>query len=70
MSQNGNLPQIGVNIKNIWNHHLENDTHQDLNPKNVRTGKVLPNISPAKNLPGRFFFGEGQKTLLIANLSG
>ena len=22
MSQNGNLPQIGVNIKNIWNHHL------------------------------------------------
>ena len=23
MSQNGNLPQIGVIIKNIWNHHLE-----------------------------------------------
>ena len=22
MSQIGNLPQIGVNIKNIWNHHL------------------------------------------------
>ena len=22
ISQNGNLPQIGVNIKNIWNHHL------------------------------------------------
>ena len=21
--QNGNLPQIGVKIKNIWNHHLE-----------------------------------------------
>ena len=21
ISQNGNLPQIGVNIKNIWNHH-------------------------------------------------
>ena len=22
-SQNGNLPQIGVKIKDIWNHHLE-----------------------------------------------
>ena len=21
-NQNGNLPQIGINIKNIWNHHL------------------------------------------------
>ncbi len=24
ISQNGNLPQIGVKIKNIWNHHPEN----------------------------------------------
>ena len=24
VSQNGNLPQIGVKIKNLWNHHLEN----------------------------------------------
>ena len=23
ISQIGNLPQIGVNIKNIWNHHLD-----------------------------------------------
>ena len=23
ISQTGNLPQIGVNIKHIWNHHLE-----------------------------------------------
>ena len=23
ISQNGNLPQIGMEIKNIWNHHLE-----------------------------------------------
>ena len=22
ISQNGNLPQIGVKIKNLWNHHL------------------------------------------------
>ena len=25
ISQNGNLPQVGVKIKNIWNHHQEND---------------------------------------------
>ena len=24
ISQIGNLPQIGVKIKNVWNHHLEN----------------------------------------------
>ena len=23
ISQNGNLPQIGVKIKNVWNHHLD-----------------------------------------------
>ena len=23
ISQNGNLPQIGVKIKNLWNHHLD-----------------------------------------------
>ena len=23
ISQNGNLPQLGVKVKNIWNHHLE-----------------------------------------------
>ena len=29
ISQNGNLPQIGVKIKNLWNHHL------DLHPSQV-----------------------------------
>ena len=24
ISQIGSFPQVGVNIKNIWNHHLEN----------------------------------------------
>ena len=24
ISQNGNLPQVGVKIKNVWNHHLVN----------------------------------------------
>ena len=27
ISQNGNLPQIGVKIKNVWNHHLEIETN-------------------------------------------
>ena len=27
ISQNGNLPQVGVKIKNIWNHHLEMSVH-------------------------------------------
>ena len=27
ISQNGNLPQVGVKIKNIWNHHLEQKHH-------------------------------------------
>ena len=26
--QSGNLPQVGVNIKNIWNHHLANFFYQ------------------------------------------
>ena len=32
ISQNGNLPQIGVKIKHIWNHHLD-----DLRLKLIRT---------------------------------
>ncbi len=27
ISQNGNLPQIGVKIKNVWNHHLVLDSN-------------------------------------------
>ena len=27
ISQNGNLPQIGVKIKHIWNHNLVNECH-------------------------------------------
>ena len=24
ISQNGNLPQVGMKIQNVWNHHLDN----------------------------------------------
>ena len=33
ISQNGNLPQIGVNIKNIWNHHLGFSVSLPTSPK-------------------------------------
>ena len=26
ISQNGNLPQVGVKIKNFWNHHLDKES--------------------------------------------
>ena len=29
VSQIGSFPQVGVKIKNIWNHHLEN--HEETN---------------------------------------
>jgi len=33
ISQNGNLPQVGVKIKNISNHHPEMDWPKDLAPQ-------------------------------------
>ena len=30
ISQNGKLPQIGMNIKSVWNHHPEEISRQDL----------------------------------------
>ena len=29
ISQNGSFPQIGVNIKNTWSHHLENFSEEN-----------------------------------------
>ena len=42
ISQHGNLPQIGVNIKNIWNHHL--DIHRGI------TNVSKKNLSGTENL--------------------
>ncbi len=45
ISQNGNLPQVGVKIKNIWNHHLENQNVKRLllfsNPLVFRFGLII-----------------------------
>ena len=44
MSQNGNLPQIGVKIKNVWNHHLG------------KQSKTAPNFLYQKSLNDPFLF--------------
>ena len=31
ISQHGNLPQVGVKIKHLWNHHPENQCQQKIN---------------------------------------
>ena len=36
MSQNGNLPQIGVKLKNIWNHHPDDGFCWENPPKKRR----------------------------------
>ena len=40
ISQIGSFPQIGLKIKDIWNHHLENDQ------KNVTTQKLNLQFTP------------------------
>ncbi len=52
ISQNGNLPQIGVKIKNIWNHHLELESflgklHIPSEQLKIHTGNV--NIQKGRN---------------------
>ena len=48
ISQNGNLPQIGVKIKNMWNHHLVH-----LSP-HVSVVPLVLNINPPFHI-GTFF---------------
>ena len=47
ISQNGNLPQVGVQIKNIWNHHLVNGLYslyiKIVSPLNSLKTKLLSN---------------------------
>ncbi len=58
ISQNGNLPQIGVNIKNIWNHHPVIIFASKLPPHALPTaGQVLVKTPCEERLPwvwGRF----------------
>ena len=48
ISQNGNLPQIGVKIKNMWNHHLVRCFFSKL------YHTKLLNLRPVKNYPSTF----------------
>ena len=42
MSQNGNLPQIELEMKNIWNHHLVKFSG--------KAHKIVYNIMPSKGI--------------------
>ena len=56
-SQNGNLPQIGVKIKNVWNHHLVDKI--EWNPTNKKKwrhpcsleSRKYPNFFPSNKSP-------------------
>ena len=48
ISQNGNLPQVGMNNKNIWNHHLEYGCSCPKNqPESQVTGGLEIQSNPA-----------------------
>ena len=47
-SQIGSFPQIGVKIKNIWNHHRDNQQPQLVAPLN------LPQEQPVDQISYRF----------------
>ena len=46
ISQIVNLPQVGVKIKNIWNHHLANENNKR------RNNNPIQNVTSLTNLPG------------------
>ena len=53
ISQNGNLPQVGVKMKNIWNHHLAKECYPYMIP--IETTPIngmkppLPRCLPHRN---------------------
>ena len=50
LSQNGNLPQIGVKITNLWNHHLKRDIWLPIFSTNYYCHMFLHPISHPWNL--------------------
>ena len=59
ISQNGNLPQVGVTINNIWNHHLvkhflwEFPTLHPSRPKALTLENALKPLGTSENLMSR-----------------
>ena len=71
ISQIGNLPQVGVKIKNIQNHHLDNKgVHLEhlkgwlLEIKNSSVGHIAQKKTPL-NLHPRKFHGVKPKTCFV-----
>ncbi len=63
ISQNGNLPQIGVKIENVWNHHLEYGMSGIKQADSVSMsyqvnvgGKRPPEVKHRPEKPGPLFF--------------
>ncbi len=42
LDQIGSFPQVGVKIKNIWNHHLDNVVDQNILNYNIETAWTWP----------------------------
>ena len=58
ISQNGNLPQVGVKIKNIWNHHLVclfKSRHGRQSTVHDQLWANLENLGFTMRLPDRLF---------------
>ena len=51
-SQMGNLPQVGVKIKNVWNHHLDKHFCWDTLPRDIDT---YPNLGKGKSSTQKVF---------------
>ena len=52
ISQNGNLPQGGVKIKNDWNHHLVSHWNQGISPGTPNSGTPHSHTTTPIRIPG------------------
>ena len=53
ISQIGNLPQVGVKIKNIWNHHLDKGSSH---PGTHKSSTILDHLKAVSHGCFEFFF--------------
>ena len=68
--QIGNLPQEGVKIEHIWNHHL--DQPPSYNPRHPKSSKYLVSrcLEPLKAEPQEMFGGSLTPTIAICSCLG
>ena len=73
ISQNGNLPQVGMKIKNVWNHHLDGDVfalynilHLYESGTSIRSVKTLQGV--AQNQPAAVKKWTDNKDALVTGI--